>query len=773
MKIVPVVLRTVLCLSAAVALLLNFGCGRSAETESDTDRSLALIEAMAGSRYTEVVKLLSASGVNQETVAAMKGRLIQPRSPVVLSEPFVRAANIGASDGATAEDYDERIRAALKHGFATLFWEINRPEVDWPARFDRELARFPSPPIAVLNVSPAEPRFIHYFKWYDRYAGRVHSVLINADKLDNYIFKTPDEQREANRVLSGLYRLIKARNPAAFVWMRVVWADDQSDIRWLKAMSFEPDGLVLWNLPVFQSPFAEAQKRFRPLVGESTAFLAGEFYGFWSLIGSATNLVEAGRGIAASLDGFAQGLGQAGYRGLAPNWMLFKALEEAQASPAVQAAAPASAPKPKSKRWEWTCRDTVEAYTRVGRTNAAWDKPAKQALELYAEARSNPEDKSLFLNTSVAGLVQAALGAGCDDPVIQYLHIRYVLGPGADSVPASIKAADAMEATGYSAARKFLTAANTLEAAWNVTAPAPNLTREADRFRGLAERHIASVASDETMPGEEVQVLCEQWLRMNKARTNQFAAFQVIEKPLFDHWAHAAWSWLIKGRVYTDYAWEGRGAGWADTVSEQGWRLFAERLGIAEQALNSGWALDPSMKEIAEQMITVELGQGRGRDRMEAWFQKAMQLDTNNYNACLRKLSYLEPKWHGSPEAMVEFGRQCVASKQWGGRVPLILLKAHETLFGYMQAENRTNYWKQPLVWKDIKTCLDRFHELNPQDKQWRQTCFLYACLAEQWEEARKQLPLLEHLDYTYFGGKEAYEKMVQATRSHTSNQGK
>ncbi len=735
--------------------------------ESDADRSLALIEAMAGSRYTEAINLLSASGLSQETLTPMKSRLIQASSPGVLNDPFVRAANIGAPDGTTAEEFEERIRMATKHGYTNLFWEINRPGVDFPGRFDRELRLFPAPPIAVLNIGPTDPGFIPFFKWYDRYAERLHSVVINADKLDNYVFKTADEQRQANKALSGLYRLIKARTPAAFVWMRVVWADDRSDVSWLKTVTFEPDGLVLWNLPTFQSPFAEAQKRYRPLAGESTVFLAGEFYGFWSLIGSATNLVESGRAIGASLDGFVQGLGRSGYRGLAPNWMLFKALEEAQAGAAVaQGSAPSSTPR--SKRWEWTCRDTVEAYARVGKTNAAWDNPAKQALELYAEARSAPGDRGGFLNTSVAGLVQAALGAGCDDPLIQYLNLRYVLGPGPDSVPASIKAADAMEATRYSAVRKFLAALNCTEAAWKVPAPTAALLQEAERLRALAQRHITAVAADETIPGDEVQALCEQWLRINKARTNQFAAYQAIEKPLMDHWSHAAWSWLIRGRVYTDYAWEGRGSGTAGTVSDQGWRLFAERLTLAEQALNSGWALDPAMKEIAEQMITLELGQGKGKDRMELWFRKAMELDTNNYNACVRKLYYLEPKWHGSPKEMLEFGRQCVASRLWGGRVPLTLLKAHETLSGYIEAAKRPNYWKEPVVWGDIKASLERFYELNPQDKQWRQTYFLYACLAEQWEDARKQLALLEQVDHAYFGGKEEYEKMVRTARSHT-----
>jgi hypothetical protein len=72
-------------------------------------------------------------------------------------------------------------------------------------------------------------------------------------------------------------------------------------------------------------------------------------------------------------------------------------------------------------------------------------------------------------------------------------------------------------------------------------------------------------------------------------------------------------------------------------------------------------------------MITVELGQGRGRPRMEQWFQRAMSLSPNYYEACYAKLHYLQPKWFGSNEDMLEFAGECVNSSKWGGHVPLIL----------------------------------------------------------------------------------------------------
>jgi hypothetical protein len=59
-------------------------------------------------------------------------------------------------------------------------------------------------------------------------------------------------------------------------------------------------------------------------------------------------------------------------------------------------------------------------------------------------------------------------------------------------------------------------------------------------------------------------------------------------------------------------------------------------------------------------MITVEMAIGEGnRDEMEKWFWRAMDADNDNLDACNKKLLWLEPKWHGSPEEMLEFARTC------------------------------------------------------------------------------------------------------------------
>lgn len=166
-------------------------------------------------------------------------------------------------------------------------------------------------------------------------------------------------------------------------------------------------------------------------------------------------------------------------------------------------------------------------------------------------------------------------------------------------------------------------------------------------------------------------------------------------------------------------------------------------------------------------MLTVIMGKSSGRDQMETWFQRAMALDTNFYEACHAKLYFLEPKWYGSAEEMLEFGRECAQSTEWGGRVPLILVDAHRALSGYLAESNRLEYWKQPEVWPDLKMAFDRFFELNPDEISWYHNYAWYAYHGEQWKVLNELLPKLGPVNYDYFGGKEEFDKMVQLAKEH------
>ena len=154
---------------------------------------------------------------------------------------------------------------------------------------------------------------------------------------------------------------------------------------------------------------------------------------------------------------------------------------------------------------------------------------------------------------------------------------------------------------------------------------------------------------------------------------------------------------------------------------------------------------------------------------MEMWFTRAMELNTNNYDACAGKLYYLYPQWYGSAQEMIEFGRQCVRSDVWGGSVPLVLADAHEQIARYLRDESaRLAYWKQPDVWPDIQAAFDRFFELNPDEVGYRHNYAWYAYNCGQWNEFLRQSTLFSAgTNYDYFGGKDTFDQMMAMAREN------
>jgi hypothetical protein len=221
---------------------------------------------------------------------------------------------------------------------------------------------------------------------------------------------------------------------------------------------------------------------------------------------------------------------------------------------------------------------------------------------------------------------------------------------------------------------------------------------------------------------------------------------------------------FIKAAFYVQYAWRARGHGTADQVSEEGWRLFNERLATAEKALNHAWSADPQDPQIPTLMISVVLGQQKGRPEMEKWFARAMAADPDCYRACQAKLNFLLPQWYGSREDMLEFGRECAASTNWGGQVPLILVDAHRDFADTLDSDARRDYWIQRDVWPDLKAAYEKFAKVNPDQTRFRYPYAWYAFRCGQTNDFVEQIKLIRKNDgevrYSYFGGKELFDRL-------------
>ncbi|HWC60439.1 MAG TPA: hypothetical protein VHC44_12155 [Verrucomicrobiae bacterium] len=229
----------------------------------------------------------------------------------------------------------------------------------------------------------------------------------------------------------------------------------------------------------------------------------------------------------------------------------------------------------------------------------------------------------------------------------------------------------------------------------------------------------------------------------------------------------------IRGSRFVDLAWNARGGYYASEVVPSQWPIFEEYLRKAATELEAAWEVNPKQPLIAEEMMTVELGQGKGRDQLELWFQRAMQLDTNNVNACCQKLLYLEPKWYGSPKDEIAFGRECVASTNWGGKVPLMLVQAHRALTEYLPKEKRDAYWQLPSVWDDVQSAYNKYFKANPKDLIEHKNYAVLAYTGLHWDVLNEQIAVLGPDNYSLFGDEDKIFDIVGAAERHATKSNK
>jgi len=99
--------------------------------------------------------------------------------------------------------------------------------------------------------------------------------------------------------------------------------------------------------------------------------------------------------------------------------------------------------------------------------------------------------------------------------------------------------------------------------------------------------------------------------------------------------------------AYTAYGWDARGSGTADTVTEEGWRLFAERTAVAARILKDASALRERCPHWYAAMLEVALAQGMDPAAEESLFQQAIAFEPLYDPYYRARAWFLLPIWNG------------------------------------------------------------------------------------------------------------------------------
>jgi hypothetical protein len=306
---------------------------------------------------------------------------------------------------------------------------------------------------------------------------------------------------------------------------------------------------------------------------------------------------------------------------------------------------------------KYCLKTTVGAYDSGGLKNPKWDADARRSLETFARMLAWTNGSPSGLIADLKTYLSRLSDLKCDDPMIRYLNLRYAQPESRSPVENSTAMAEvaaALQKSQYPDIRKFYAFK------WyrnSLLVPTPKRP-EVSTLLETAASYLVKALDDTSMGMREADQTCDYLMTAPWwAEPTRWNCYRILEPALTNRWSGTSLPLLTKGRAYLSFAWQARGTGYADTVKENGWKLMGERLDIAAIALEAAWKLDSKDKRICREMMRVELGKGRGLPHLEVWFQRGMKLDSGDYDLCSEKLESLRPRWYGSIEEMIAFGR--------------------------------------------------------------------------------------------------------------------
>lgn len=110
--------------------------------------------------------------------------------------------------------------------------------------------------------------------------------------------------------------------------------------------------------------------------------------------------------------------------------------------------------------------------------------------------------------------------------------------------------------------------------------------------------------------------------------------------------------------AYYEYAWQARGSGYANSVTDQGWHLFEQRLQQAGQTLMDAAELPAKCPQWYFVMQKVTVASSGGKERARAVFEKAIEFEPD-YFGYYRLLAWdLQTKWDGAPGDIGAFANE-------------------------------------------------------------------------------------------------------------------
>ncbi|MEU3295823.1 hypothetical protein ABZ722_26120 [Streptomyces longwoodensis] len=203
---------------------------------------------------------------------------------------------------------------------------------------------------------------------------------------------------------------------------------------------------------------------------------------------------------------------------------------------------------------------------------------------------------------------------------------------------------------------------------------------------------------------------------------------------------HRALALLVSGARHVVWGWEARTSARAVDVSREQWRVFYERLEIAEEQLLQAAELRPQWISPWRRLLTSGRGMSLGRAVTRARFDAALRRDPLDLGAHMEWLSQLQPRWGGEPGRALAFARQAFDGAPEGHRLGCVVPMAH--IEEWVESD-RGNHLENAQVRQELRHAAERsiLHPAYERRPGWQEDFNIFAMalsLAGEQEAARR-----------------------------------
>lgn len=165
-------------------------------------------------------------------------------------------------------------------------------------------------------------------------------------------------------------------------------------------------------------------------------------------------------------------------------------------------------------------------------------------------------------------------------------------------------------------------------------------------------------------------------------------------------------AWLIHGSHGMKWAWQARGTGYGNTVSEDAVNAFFARLERAEQSLLRAASLDPGDATPWSWLIRNAIGLQLEESETARRFGEAVRRAPSHRQAHSARLQSLARKWGGSHEKMWEFVKHSTAGVGPGSSLFVLVAEAHIEMWFAATADNGHNvpagFFRDPSIQRSL-----------------------------------------------------------------------